>query len=98
MLSSYMRVKTVNSFVAVNYTKIVPDCIAVSDFDKEFQDYLIQFPHLPGLGKAYWFPDDELEQCFKSHEQILGVLPQPRLTGGSKICYVFSSQHLKALM
>ena len=43
-------------------------------FDKEFQDYLIQFLHPPGLRQAYWFPDDELEQCFKSHEQILGVL------------------------
>ena len=67
-------------------------------FDKEFQDYLIQFLHPPGLRQAYWFPDDELEQCFKSHEQILGVLPEPRLTGGSRIRYVFSSQHLKALM
>ena len=26
-----MRVKTVNYVVPVNYTKIVPDCIAVSD-------------------------------------------------------------------
>ena len=52
-------------------------------FDKEFQDYLIQSLHPPRLRQAYWFPDDELEQCFKSHEQILGVLPQPRLTGGS---------------
>ena len=67
-------------------------------FDKEFHDYLIQFLHPPGLRQAYWFPDDELEQCLKSHEQILGVLPQPRLTGGSRIRYVFNSQLLKALM
>ena len=66
-------------------------------FDKEFQDYLIQFLHPPGLRQAYWFPDDELKQCFKSHERILGALPQPRLTGGSRISYVFSSQHSQSL-
>ena len=46
----------------------------------------------------YWFPEDEREQCFKTAEQILGVLSQPLLIGRSRSCYTFEAKSLTALM
>ena len=57
----------------------------VDVYDEEFDDYFVCFLHPSGVQRSYWFPDDEREQCFKSSEQILGTLPQPKLLGGSRL-------------
>ena len=57
----------------------------VDSFDKEFEDFFVCFLHPSGMQKMYWFPQDEHEQCFKTREQILGVLPHPKLIGGSRL-------------
>ena len=53
----------------------------VDSFDKKFEDFFVCFLHTSGMQKMYWFPQDEHEQCFKTREQILGVLPHPKLIG-----------------
>ena len=64
--------------------------------DKEFGDYHIKFLHPAGIRPSYAFPSNEREQCFKSAEQIIGVLPQP--TYGTRMRYSFPKERLQALM
>ena len=67
--------------------------------DEEFGDYLIRFLQPNGVRASYTFPVSDKEQCFKSHDQILGTLPNPSLVGGgSRIRYTFPNSCLQALM
>ena len=65
---------------------------------QEFGDYDVRFLHPSGVKPAYWFPDDERERCFKTRDQILSVLPNPGLTGGTRIRYAFLTENVKAAM
>ena len=67
-------------------------------FDQEFGDYDVRFLHLPGVKAAYWFTEDEQERCFKTRDQILAILPNPGLTGGTRIRYTFPKEKVEAAM
>ena len=66
--------------------------------DQEFGDYHIRFLHPSGVSKTYSFPSDVREQCFKSVDQIIGILPDPTWAGASRIRYAFPEEKLRALM
>lgn len=84
----------VGTFVAVEEDRKM--WIAHIDaFDPEFGDYDIRFLHPKGVNAAYYFPHDERERCFKSKEQILAILPNPGLTGGTRIRYAFPKKDLQ---
>ena len=58
---------------------------------KNLKIFLFAFYTRLGCKKMYWFPQDEREQC-------LGVLPHPKLIGGSRLRYMFEANSLIALM
>ena len=66
--------------------------------DKEFGDYRIRFLHPSGVNRSYSFPDNNREQCFKSADQIVGILPEPTVSGISRIRFSFEMEKLKSLM
>ena len=66
--------------------------------DKEYGDYHIQFLQSAGIRPSYAFSSNEREQCFKSSEQIIGVLPQPNPISGSRMRYSFPKERLQALI
>jgi len=57
--------------------------------DEEFGDYHIKFLHPSGIKAFYYFPNDDREHCFKSRENIIGVLSTLNLKAGSRIQYSF---------
>ena len=65
--------------------------------DEEFGDYSIRYLQPPGVRASYLFPEN-LNQSFKGKDCIIGVLPQPSLTGGSRIRYSFPREILLDLM
>ena len=66
--------------------------------DDEFGDYLIRFLHPSGVHRSYAFPDDSREQCFKSADQIIGILPDPSMAMTTRIRYYFEMDKLNLLM
>ena len=76
----------VGSYVCVKEQEKVCGLLMLTFFDKEFEGFFVCFLHLSGMQKMYWFPQDKKhEQCFKTHEQILGVLLHAKLIGGSRL-------------
>ena len=71
----------------------------VDHADEEFGDFFIKFLHPAGLNISYNFPPSQREQCFKSKDDIVGVLPEPTLIfSGSRVRYTFQKERLKAMM
>ena len=66
--------------------------------DEEFGDYHIRFLHPSGVNQSYSFPDNNREQCFKSADQIIGILPDPTVSGTGRIRFYFEMEKLKSLM
>ena len=66
--------------------------------DEEFGDYHIRFLHPAGIRTSYYFPNSEKEHCFKSNEDIIGVLPTPNLKSGTRIQDSFPNTCLRTLM
>ena len=69
----------------------------VDQKDEEFGDFHIKFLH-PSGKNSYAFPPNQREQCFMNNEDIVGILPEPTLNPGTRICYTFLKERLQALM
>ena len=66
--------------------------------DKEFGDYHVKFLQPYGIRKSYAFAHDQREQCYKTQDQIMGLLPEPVLSAGTRIRYSFPKERLETLM
>ena len=67
----------------------------INDYEKEFDDFMINFLHPHGFSKQYKFPVIP-DYCNVPKENILMVLKTPNLIGGSRISYSFDEKELQA--
>ena len=66
--------------------------------DEEFGDYYVPILQSFGIRKSYAFAQGPRKLCYKTSDQIIGLLPEPTLTAGKQIRYSFPQERLEKLM
>ena len=66
----------------------------VEDHDEYYNDYKINFLKPSCIKEEYSFPE-KADICLVQKDNILSVLNDPKLVGGSRIKYSFNKKELK---
>jgi hypothetical protein len=83
----------INNYIACIYDSELWIGI-VEDHDEYYNDYKINFLKPSGIKEEYSFPE-KADRCLVQKDNILSVLNDPKLVGGSRIKYSFDKKELK---